>query len=298
MKAASAREGGSRLVGFAASATEYAEHVFKQDTVGLQTKEQFTEKRANVERELEAQKAQKARASEEASALALSRKRAAAKVVATARLSFVDAEEEEEEEEDGAAAAAAKRARLKNPAVETDFLPDRDREREERDERERLRSGWLEEQLRQKEETIEVTFSYHDGAGHRNSINVKKGDTIGAFLRAVRDMLGPEFRELRAASVDSLLYVKEDVILPHHLTFHELIASKARGKSGPLFHFDVHDDVRLVGDARVEKDEAHAGKVMERHWFDRNKHIHPFNRMEPYDASKTYGSFSIYGGAK
>lgn len=41
----------------------------------------------------------------------------------------------------------------------------------------------------------------------------------------------------------------------------ELIVKKARGKSGPLFNFDVHDDVRMVNDARVEKDESHAGKV-------------------------------------
>ena len=32
--------------------------------------------------------------------------------------------------------------------------------------------------------------------------------------------------------------------MPHSLTFYELIVSKARGKSGPLFQFDVHDDVR------------------------------------------------------
>ncbi len=35
---------------------------------------------------------------------------------------------------------------------------------------------------------------------------------------------------------------------------------KARGKSGPLFSFDVHDDVRLLSDATVEKDESHAGE--------------------------------------
>lgn len=35
--------------------------------------------------------------------------------------------------------------------------------------------------------------------------------------------------------------------------------SKARGKSGPLFHFDVRDDIRLVSDASVEKEESHAG---------------------------------------
>lgn len=45
--------------------------------------------------------------------------------------------------------------------------------------------------------------------------------------------------------------------------------AQARGKSGPLFHFDVHEDVRLENDARVEKDESHAGKVVERHWYNR-----------------------------
>ena len=32
--------------------------------------------------------------------------------------------------------------------------------------------------------------------------------------------------------------------------------NKARGKSGPLFSFDVHDDIRLMTDATVEKDEV------------------------------------------
>jgi protein FAM50 len=40
----SSREGVSRLVGFASSNVEFVEHAFKQDTVGLQTKEQFAEK--------------------------------------------------------------------------------------------------------------------------------------------------------------------------------------------------------------------------------------------------------------
>jgi protein FAM50 len=47
--------------------------------------------------------------------------------------------------------------------------------------------------------------------------------------------------------------------------------SKARGKSGPLFYFDAHDDVRLLADATVEKDESHAGKVVDRSWYNRNK---------------------------
>nr|GEV37400.1 protein XAP5 circadian timekeeper [Tanacetum cinerariifolium] len=63
-------------------------------------------------------------------------------------------------------------------------------------------------------------------------------------------------------------------------SFYELIVNKARGKSGPLFHFDVHEDVRTIADATVEKDESHAGKVVERHWYEKNKHIFPASRWE------------------
>ena len=41
-----------------------------------------------------------------------------------------------------------------------------------------------------------------------------------------------------------------------HYTFYDFIVNKARGKSGPLFSFDVHEDVRMISDASVEKDEV------------------------------------------
>ena len=41
-----------------------------------------------------------------------------------------------------------------------------------------------------------------------------------------------------------------------HYTFYDFIINKARGKSGPLFNFDVHDDVRMLSDATREKDEV------------------------------------------
>ena len=96
-------------------------------------------------------------------------------------------------------------------------------------------------------------------------IQVRKGDTIGEFLRAIQQQLASEFREIRTTSVENLLYVKEDLIIPHvslfclilisiksltatsyfaflfcgHLefqqhSFYELIINKARGKSGPV----------------------------------------------------------------
>lgn len=65
-----------------------------------------------------------------------------------------------------------------------------------------------------------------------------------------------------------------------HFTFYDLIVTKARGKSGPLFRFDVHDDVRLINNARVEKEDSHPGKIVERRWYERNKHIFPASRWE------------------
>lgn len=95
-----------------------------------------------------------------------------------------------------------------------------------------------------------------------------------------------------------MMYVKEDLIIPHHYTFYDFIINKARGKSGPLFSFDVHEDIRLTHDAGVEKDESHAGKVVERSYYERNKHIFPLSRFEIYDPEKSYGKYSIKGNAK
>lgn len=46
-----------------------------------------------------------------------------------------------------------------------------------------------------------------------------------------------------------------------NFSFYDVIVTRARGKSGPLFHLDVHDYICIVDDTRVEKDESHPGKV-------------------------------------
>ncbi|KAK7840013.1 protein xap5 circadian timekeeper [Quercus suber] len=99
------------------------------------------------------------------------------------------------------------------------------------------------------DELLQITYSYWDGAGHRRVL--QEGDTIGEFLQAVQQQLAPEFREIRTTSVENLFYVKGDLIIPHQHSFYELIVNKARGKNGL----------------------SHAGKVVERHWYEKNKHI-------------------------
>lgn len=226
-----------------------------------------------------------------------------------ATLSFAGDEEEEAQEEshdisdakhDGSKesnSSSKEKAIMKNPEVDTSFLPDQDREMRARAERERLRKEWKTRQQQMKSELLEITYSYWDGTGHRRTVQCQKGDTVGKFLELVRCDLSKEFREMANVSSDALLYVKEDLIIPQDISFYDLIATRARGKSGPLFNFDVHDDVRLGAvDTRIEKDESHPGKVVERRWYDRNKHIFPASRWEIYDPAKAYGSYSIHGG--
>ncbi|CAH2317143.1 FAM50A [Pelobates cultripes] len=86
---------------------------------------------------------------------------------------------------------------------------------------------------------------------------MKKGNTIQQFLQKALEILRKDFSELRSAGVEQLMYIKEDLIIPHHHSFYDFIVTKARGKSGPLFNFDVHEDVRLLSDATVEKDEIY-----------------------------------------
>lgn len=181
----------------------------------------------------------------------------------------------------------------KNPDVDTSFLPDREREEQENRLREELRQEWVAQQSELKEQEIPITFSYWDGSGHRKQLSMKKGHTIYQFLQKCLEVLRRDFSELKTVMADQLMYVKEDLILPHHYSFYDFIVTKARGKSGPLFQFDVHDDIRMISDATKEKEESHAGKVLMRSWYERNKHIFPASRWEPYDPTKVYDKYTI-----
>ena len=58
----------------------------------------------------------------------------------------------------------------------------------------------------------------------------------------------------------NLMYVKEDIILPHTITFYDLIVDKAMGTSGPLFQFDLHEHAAVSFDPRVKSQDSHAGE--------------------------------------
>lgn len=204
-------------------------------------------------------------------------------------LSFALDEEEEGDEQQPQQQQEGrdhKKKVAKNPDVDTSHLPDRERDAALQQQRQALREEWLAEQEAIKQQMVEVVYSWWDGSGHRRAMEVRKGTSIGKFLEYVKLQLSPEFPEVRGVTSDGFLYVKEDLIIPHHVSFYDLIAMKARGKSGPLFHFDVHDDVRLVNDSRIEKDESHPGKIVDRRWYEQNKHIFPASRWELFDPAR------------
>ena len=68
--------------------------------------------------------------------------------------------------------------------------------------------------LKFKPKLLEVVYSYWDGSGHRRSIQLKKGTTVGKFLEMVRLELTKEFSDLRTVGADGLIYIKEDLIIP------------------------------------------------------------------------------------
>ncbi|KAM5221536.1 protein FAM50A [Ctenodactylus gundi] len=277
----------------------------KSSTVGLVTLNDMKAKQEALVKEREKQLAKKEQSKELQLKLEKlrekERKKEAKRKISS--LSFTLEEEEEggEEEEEVALyeeelereeITTKKRKLGKNPDVDTSFLPDRDREEEENRLREELRQEWEAKQEKIKSEEIEITFSYWDGSGHRRTVKMKKGNTMQQFLQKALEILRKDFSELRSAGVEQLMYIKEDLIIPHHHSFYDFIVTKARGKSGPLFNFDVHDDVRLLSDATVEKDESHAGKVVLRSWYEKNKHIFPASRWEPYDPEKKWDKYT------
>lgn len=274
---------------------DVVEQQLKSSTIGLVTLDEMKAKREDLVREHEKQLAAKLK-SEEPEGESKKKKQKKIKAKTSSALSF-NLDDEEVDEDSEPVVPLKKKKPGKNPDVDTSFLPDREREEMERKEREHIRQEWVEKQEKIKNEGVEITYSYWDGSGHRRTLKMKKGNKISQFLQKCIEQLRKDFTEFRAITTENLMYVKEDLIIPQHYTFYDFIINKARGKSGPLFSFDVHEDVRMICDASVEKDESHAGKVVLRSWYERNKHIFPASRWEPYDPEKTWEKYTISDAA-
>lgn len=278
---------------FGGSHADTLEEEFKRQTVGLISVEEFRAKRQAIDDLI--QSCQKQGKGEKA--LRLQR------TVKLNKLSFKDPGGPDSDDDASGSASDGETSNNKpmrnfgkDPTVDTSFLYDADREADLLRKKQELIDEYLKAQELVKHQKLEVTYSYWDGSGHRRSCVCEKGFTISQFLaKSKSELEKSDFPELRTVSLDNIMYVKEDLIIPHNVTFYELIKDRARGKSGPLFNFDVHDDIRMSNDVRIEKDESHAGKIVDRKWYERNKHIFPACRWEMYAKDKTYDTYTVHG---
>ncbi|XP_041972714.1 protein FAM50 homolog isoform X2 [Aricia agestis] len=222
-------------------ATHYdaVEQQLKSSTIGLVTLDEMKAKQEHIVREREKKLAQKKAEKEKERQKEIEAKQAQKNKQKRQiqALSFDLDEEEEEDSEESADSSSTPKEQSwkdiqafkkvkKNPDVDTSFLPDREREEADLKLREELRLEWVMTQASLKDEPITVTFSYWDGSGHRRNVTLKKGNSIYQFLQRCLDTLRPEFSELKTVLADQLMYVKEDLILPHHYTFYDFIVTK------------------------------------------------------------------------
>ncbi|KAL3986420.1 XAP5 circadian clock regulator family protein [Acanthocheilonema viteae] len=258
------------------------EDSLKTSTVGLVTLDEMREKQRDVVEARELQRAVEGN-SKEGIRTAASNSKVCQKRV----LSFAF-DDEDEDEEDMASVPLEKKRVGMDPTVETAFLPDRNREKELARLKEDLAKEWQALQEKEKNEEINIAFVYWDGSSHRKDLKMKKGNTISQFLVRALELLKREFSETRAAVPESLMFVKEDLIIPHFYTFQDFIVTKAMGKTGPLYEFDAAGEIRLRQDAAVDCGESHPAKVVLRSWYEKNKHIYPASRWEAFVPNKEY----------
>lgn len=243
------------------SRSEIIEKMLKVDTVGLVTHQDFKARRMYLEK-CAADESGKRKAAERQAEKKLRRKKL--KTANRSKLSFaVDSEDESDEESDEEVGKAHRQDKGnnsekventvlerddkaseqelkpsdrrrkglgKNPDVDVSYLPDRERMLEEQAERERLKQQWVNEQEEIKNEQVAITYSYWTGTGRRRSLRCKKGTTVGSFLAMVQK----EFKELRRCTPEELMFIKEDLIIPHHYSFYDFLVTKARGVSYPF----------------------------------------------------------------
>lgn len=195
--------------------------------------------------------------------------------------------------------------------------------RREAAERETLRREFLMRQEAVKATEIALPFVFYDGTDIPGGIvRVKKGDFIWVFLDKSRKVgadlgVGEKAnarREWARVGVDDLMMVRGNIIIPHHYEFLFFIMNKTVGPTGKLL-FDYlaeaptpaestsPETVRTetasqiikstrtqpdVGDLEGASDDPTLTKVVDRRWYERNKHIYPASVWSEFDPEMDY----------
>ncbi|PLB47514.1 XAP5-domain-containing protein [Aspergillus steynii IBT 23096] len=254
------------------------------------------------------------------------------KPLAKSKLSFGDDEEEENTGNDSAATPGESRigrSASKTP-VDDGSLPSSRRItpnpnappppkamtkatiKAEAEARDALRKEFLTMQEAVKNTEILIPFIFYDGTNiPAGSVKVKKGDPVWLFLDRCRKV-GAELgvggnsgatkgrkdnrREWARVSVDDLILVKGEIIVPHHYELYYFIANRVsnftRG-GGLLFDYSDKPPPASSSDNPLSKPNGEElegaakdpalTKVVDRRWYERNKHIFPASLWREYE---------------
>ncbi|KAL2011002.1 hypothetical protein VTN00DRAFT_3720 [Thermoascus crustaceus] len=183
--------------------------------------------------------------------------------------------------------------------------------------RDALRKEFLAMQEAIKNTEILIPFIFYDGTNiPAGTVKVKKGDPVWLFLDRCRKV-GAELgvgganggakarkdnrREWARVGVDDLMLVRGEIIIPHHYEFYYFIANRVPSFSsagGLLFDYSntappapsKDDPLSRPGDQELEgadKDPT-LTKVVDRRWYERNKHIFPASLWREYEPGKEF----------
>ncbi|KAF1951415.1 XAP5-domain-containing protein [Byssothecium circinans] len=175
-----------------------------------------------------------------------------------------------------------------------------------------------------KKTEVVIPFVFYDGTNTPGGrCRIKKGDYIWLFLDKARKV-GAELgvgggdksrREWARVSVDDLMFVRGGVILPHHYDLYYFLFNKVSGFNGLIFDYSAQptkatpsatdeeeaadfnpldrpdkgkEKTTGLPDEELEgfDDDPAVTKVVDRRWYEQNKHIFPASVWEEYSPEK------------
>ncbi|KAK0637678.1 Protein FAM50A [Lasiodiplodia hormozganensis] len=197
----------------------------------------------------------------------------------------------------------------------------------EAQQREQLRKEFLIMQEAVKATDFVIPFVFYDGTNIPGGrCKIRKGEHVWLFLDKARKV-GAELgvggdkskREWARVGVDDLMLVRGEIIIPHHYEFYYFMVNKTIGFDGPIFGHSAQptsatplpskdEDIDPAAfnplerqekkkDQRVTEEDAPLEgynddptltKVVDRRWYERNKHIFPASIWEEFDPNKDY----------
>ncbi|KAG9245216.1 XAP5, circadian clock regulator-domain-containing protein [Calycina marina] len=174
--------------------------------------------------------------------------------------------------------------------------------------REALRKDFLVLQEAVKETEVNIPFVFYDGTNIPGGVcKIKKGDFVWVFLDRSRKVgaelgVGEEKvnsrREWARIGIDDLMMVRGSIIIPHHYDFYYFIVNRTKGPNEQtLFDYSsepsssaASSDLSNNGPRYIEgtDDDTTFTKVVDRRWYERNKHIYPASVWQDFDPEKDY----------